>query len=142
MIAKGAGTSSRELTHADYRRLADLRYLLRQFLAFSESAAEATGLPSHQHQALLAIKGFPDDTEVTVGALADRLGIKHNSAVGLIDRLAKAGLVRRERDANDRRRVSVALTPKAERLLARLTRVHRDQLKRLAPTFRRLLEEL
>lgn len=62
MIAKGAGTSSRELTHADYRRLADLRYLLRQFLAFSESAAEATGLPSHQHQALLAIKGFPDDT--------------------------------------------------------------------------------
>lgn len=142
MIAKGTRPSPRELTHADYRRLSDLRYLLRQFLTFSESAAEAAGLPPHQHQALLAIKGFPDGTEVTVGALAERLGIKHNSAVGLIDRLAKAGFVRRERDASDRRRVSVALTAKAERLLASLTRIHRDQLKRIAPTLRSILEEL
>ena len=142
MIAKATRPSPRELTHADYRRLSDLRYLLRQFLTFSESAAEAAGLPPHQHQALLAIKGFPDGTEVTVGALADRLGIKHNSAVGLVDRLAKAGFVRRERDASDRRRVSVALTAKAERLLASLTRVHRDQLKRIAPTLRSILEEL
>lgn len=142
MTGKSTEESPRPLTDADYRRLAEFRYLLQRFLSFSESAAEETGLTPQHHQALLALKGFPDNETVTVGTLAERLGVKHHSSVGLIDRLAASGLVRRHCGDGDRRRVSITLTPKAERLLAHLTRAHRDELKRLAPTLRRILKEL
>jgi DNA-binding MarR family transcriptional regulator len=136
---------ARPLAGADYRRLAEFRYLLRRFFAFSETAAEQSGVTAQRHQALLAIKGFPDGGErdgVDVGALAERLGIRHHSAVGLIDRLAANGLVKRRRGENDRRRVLIALTPKAEALLARLTRAHRDELRQIAPILRRILKDL
>jgi DNA-binding MarR family transcriptional regulator len=133
----------KRLADADYRRLAEFRYLLRQFLAFSETAAERTGLTAQQHQALLAIKGFSDDGDaIAIGTLAERLAIRHHSAVGLVDRLVTASLVRRHRNEGDRRQVLIALTPKAEAMLARLTMVHRDELKRLAPTLRRILQRI
>src|SRR5215469_11314344 len=75
------------LALADYERLAEFRYLLRRFLIFSESAAVAAGLTAQQHQALLAIKGAGSMADLTTGALAERLGIRHHSAVGLVDRL-------------------------------------------------------
>ncbi|HEY2034092.1 MAG TPA: hypothetical protein VGH02_10445, partial [Rhizomicrobium sp.] len=50
--------SPRKLTPADYRALAEFRFLLRRFMAFSEEAARAAGLAPQQHQALLAIKGL------------------------------------------------------------------------------------
>jgi DNA-binding MarR family transcriptional regulator len=143
--SKGA-SRPRPLTDADYERLAEFRYLLRHFLAFSEAAAEETGLTPQQHQALLAIKGFPETSRtaagVAVGELAERLGIRHHSAVGLVDRLAAKGLVQRHGGTKDRRRVLLTLTPKAERLLAGLTLAHRDELKRLAPLLRRILKQL
>ncbi|HUZ75173.1 MAG TPA: MarR family transcriptional regulator [Stellaceae bacterium] len=127
------------LTKADYERLAELRYLLRRFLIFSEDAAAAAGLTAQQHQALLAIKGFAGRGTVTTGALAERLGIRHHSAVGLIDRLGAKGLIRRRTGAEDRRQVFLELTPRAESLLARLSMAHRNELERLAPLLRTLL---
>ena len=127
------------LSQADYRRLAEFRHLLRRFLMFSESAAEAAGLTAQQHQALLAIQGFADEEPVATGTLADRLGIRHHSAVGLVDRLAAQALVRRRSATADRRRVLLELTPKAERLLAGLSAAHRDELERLAPLLKTLL---
>ena len=123
----------------DYERLAEFRYLLRRFLIFSESAAVAAGLTAQQHQALLAIKGARRGKDLTTGALAERLGIRHNSAVGLVDRLEKKGLVRRKPGSDDRRQVLLRLTRKAERELARLSLAHRNELQRLAPTLRMLL---
>ena len=79
----------------EYRTLSEFRYLIRRFLEFSQIAAAAAGLTSRQHQALLAIKGFPRDGEPTVGELAERLRIRHHSMVELVDRLGAAGLVRR-----------------------------------------------
>jgi DNA-binding MarR family transcriptional regulator len=128
----------RRLTQADYRRLAEFRYHLRRFLAFSEQAAGAAGLAPQQHQALLAIKGF-SASAMTAGALAQRLGIKHHSAVGLIDRLVANGLAVRRPGADDRRQVLIALTPKAEGVLAKLSLAHRDELERLAPLLKGVL---
>lgn len=130
----------RPLTDADYERLAEFRYLLRRFLIFSEDAAEETGLTAQQHQALLAIKGFGGKTPMTVGDVADRLGIRHHSAVGLIDRLLAKSLVKRRHGLEDRRQVLLTLTPKAEALLARLSAAHRDELRRLAPLLQTLLK--
>ncbi|HLH89969.1 MAG TPA: MarR family transcriptional regulator [Xanthobacteraceae bacterium] len=127
------------LRPADYRRLAEFRYLLRQFLMFSEEAAERAGLTAQQHQALLAIKGSGAAQPLTVGELAGRLGIKHHSAVGLADRLLAKSLVRRRAGLRDRRQVMLRLTPRAERLLARLSAAHRAELERLAPLLQELL---
>lgn len=139
MTARRAKPAKRALSKADYERLAAFRYLLRRFLDFSEDAAAQTGLTVQQHQALLAIKGFPGRDEVGTGELAGRLGIRHHSAVGLIDRLASKSLVNRRSGADDRRQVRISLTRKAENLLAKLSAAHRDELERLAPLLRTLL---
>lgn len=139
MKAARSRIGKRHLSKTDYERLAEFRYLLRRFLVFSEGAAEQSGLTAQQHQALLAIKGFPGRDSVTIGELAERLCIRHHSAVGLIDRLVSNALVKRRTDADDRRQVLISLTPKAEALLAKLSATHRDELKRLAPLLQVLL---
>jgi len=130
------------LSAADYATLSEFRHVLRQLAAFREEGPAAAGLPAQQHQALLAIKGAPVGLPVTVGALAERLGIRHHSAVGLVDRLAKRALVRRRADPTDRRHVRVELTNGADALLAGLSLAHRDELRRLAPLLRTLLKQL
>lgn len=128
-----------ELSQADYERLAEFRYLIRRFLIFSEKAAEQAGVSAQQHQALLAIKGFGGGRSVNTGALAERLGLHHHSVVGLVDRLESRALIERRRSPDDRRQVLLDLTPKAERLLARLSAAHRNELKGLAPILQALL---
>ena len=64
---------SKQLDKAQYEALAAFRYALRKFLRFSESAAQAAGITPQQHQALLAIKGFPGRDQVTVGELHVRV---------------------------------------------------------------------
>jgi DNA-binding MarR family transcriptional regulator len=121
-------------------RLAEFRHLLRQFLVFSERAAGRAGLTAQQHQALLAIKGYQAKAAATVGHLAARLAIRHHSAVGLVDRLVAKALVRRRSGVVDRRQIRLELTPKAESRLARLSVAHRNELERLAPLLRVLLD--
>jgi len=135
-----AGAGRRSLAKGDYETLAEFRYVLRQFGAFSEAAARRAGLTAQQHQALLAIKGFPGREAVTIGELAERLSLKHHSAVGLVDRLSARDLIQRRHDEADRRRVMIALTAQAEALLLELTLAHRDELRRLAPLLRNLLQ--
>jgi DNA-binding MarR family transcriptional regulator len=127
------------LSQLDYERLAEFRYHLRRFLQFSERAAAQRGLSPQQHQALLAIKGMSRG-KVTIGDLAHRLGIRHNTAVELIDRLIANGLVERRQNSNDRRQVLVELTRRAERILAQMSLAHHDELSKLAPLLRELLE--
>jgi DNA-binding MarR family transcriptional regulator len=128
------------LTGSDYERLAEFRYLLRRFLVFSETAAGEAGLTAQQHQALLAIKGFGGGQQVNTGELAERLGIRPHSAVGLVDRLALKKLVSRRNGPDDRRQVLITLTPKAETILAALSVAHRRELERLTPLLRILLD--
>jgi DNA-binding MarR family transcriptional regulator len=123
----------------DYRRLSEFRYLIRRFLEFSEAAAARAGLTPRQHQALLAIKGA-QDSPATIGYLAERLRIRHHSAVELVDRLAEAGLIERWRDPQDRRRVCLRLTKAAEAKLAKLSASHLQELARLRPTLLELLD--
>lgn len=126
----------------EYEALADFRYTLRQFLHFSEQAAEQAGLAPQQHQALLAIMGFPGREQVTIGELAERLQIRHHSAVGLVDRLVAQGLAARQHSDNDRRQVYVALSEHGLVLLAQLSAAHREELRRLGPQLRKLLEQI
>jgi DNA-binding MarR family transcriptional regulator len=133
--------SSRALRKADYETLATFRYLLRRFIHFSEEAAKAIDITPQQHQALLAIKGFPQRDHVTIGELAERLQLRHHSVVGLVDRLEKEKLVLRK-EGRDRREVLVELTERGERVLADLSHIHRAELKKLGPKLKFLLQSL
>jgi len=124
---------TKQLSKSQYEMLAAFRYALRQFLHFSEEASHAAGITPQQHQALLAVKGFPGRDCVTVGELAERLQLRHHSAVGLVDRLVAERLMARSPSARDRRQVYVQLTLRGENVLGRLSSAHNEQLKRIAP---------
>jgi DNA-binding MarR family transcriptional regulator len=131
-----------KLSKAQYESLAAFRYALRQFLRFSEDAAKRAGLTPQQHQALLAIKGFPGRDWVTVGELAERLQLRHHSTVELVDRLADLKFVARAASQADRRHVHVQLTARGEHVLDTLSSAHERQLRRMGPQLNSLLKRL
>jgi DNA-binding MarR family transcriptional regulator len=124
----------------DYTALADFRYEIRRFLNFSEIVARAAGIEPQQHQALLAIKGRPLGRETTVGVLAERLQIRHHSTVELSRRLEAHDWIRRSRNGADRREVQLVVTPRGERLLAKLSLSHRKELRTAEPRLIRALQ--
>lgn len=121
------------LRDSEYRALADFRYQLRQFLAFSEDMARGVGLEPRHHQLLLALRGLPPGTLPTVGSVAERLLLRHHTVVGLVDRLQRRGLIRRVRAPEDRRQVRLVITARGEDILHGLSIAHRDELATLGP---------
>jgi|SRR5579862_1362483 len=135
-------TDQARIKQSDYRALAEFRHQMRCFLRFSEKAAREAGLEPQQHQLMLAIKGRPENVGAHIGYLAERLQIQHHSAVELVDRLSRKGLITRVRDSNDRRQVHVQLTPRGERILAELTVHTRAELRSAAPALVSILRKL
>jgi DNA-binding MarR family transcriptional regulator len=135
-------TQTTKVDQTEYEALAEFRYSLRQFLRFSEEAAQNAGLTPQQHQALLAIKGFPGGRSITVGELAERLQIRHHSTVGLVDRLVLKNFVARKHDGTDRRQVYLALTERGCHMLEKLSAAHKEQLRRVGPRIESLLKRL
>jgi DNA-binding MarR family transcriptional regulator len=131
--------NARSLSDKDYAALADFRYAMRRFMAFSEAKAGEVGLTPQQHQALLAIKAAPAGM-ATIGFVAERLVLKPHSATGLIDRLEALELVTRSISPEDRRRALLALTARAEAVLSELTVAHRDEIQRLGPVLQQVLD--
>lgn len=127
---------------AQYESLADMRFALRAFLRFSQGAAREAGLTVQQHQALLVLKGFPNRDFVFISELAERLQVRHHSAVGLVDRLVRRQLLRRRSSATDRRRVELHLTRRGERMIERLSVIHLRELRQFGPSLQRLLGSL
>jgi DNA-binding MarR family transcriptional regulator len=136
------GPSTQSVTLADYRALAEVRYCIRCFLDFSETAARAAGIEPRQHQLLLVLKGLGPDGKPTIAAVAERLRIAHNSAVELTKRSARSGLIVRRTSRTDRREASLVITARGERLLRSLSLAHRDELRLASPTLVRALRAL
>ena len=124
----------------DYEALAQFRFELRKFQAFSTGAAVQAGLTPQQHQALLTIRGFSTPGPLSVGELADFLFIQHHTAVGLVDRMAKLELIGRSIDETDGRRVLLNLTTEGERRLRKLSKIHQDELAAIGPALARIVE--
>lgn len=133
--------AAKNLTDRDYVSLADFRYALRCFLEFSEIAAAGQGLTPQQHQALLVLRASPPGVS-NIGRLAERLRIRHNSAVELANRLENCGLIRRQPSQADRRTVMLKLTAKGMRKLEELTIAHRNELRQLRPEILGMLHSI
>jgi DNA-binding MarR family transcriptional regulator len=129
------------LTDADYLALAEFRFSLRQFQAFSEQKAEECGLTPQQHQALLVIRAAPAGT-ATIGYVAERLILKPHSATGLVNRLVALDLVQRGRSHGDKRQAVLALTDAGHETLAALSATHREEIRRLGPLLIGLLAKV
>lgn len=131
-----------DLEDADYRRLLQFRTDLRRFLHWSEEQAEKAGLTAAQHQLLLAVRGHDGARGPTIGDVAGYLMLRHHSAVGLVDRAVKAGMVERQEDAGDRRVVRLRLTPQGLGTLQRLSALHLEEIQRLAPRIQEISQGL
>jgi len=123
----------RDLEDSDYRRLLQFRTDLRRFLHWSEEQAEKAGLTPAQHQLLLAVRGHDGDQGPTIGDVACYLMLRHHSAVGLVDRAVKAGMIERHEDPGDSRVVRLRLTPLGLGTLQRLSALHLEEIQRLTP---------
>lgn len=131
-------TDSDRLLHT----LADFRFELRRFLQFSESAAVEAGLQPQQHQLLLQVAGAGEGVSVTIAYAAQRLGLKHNSTVELVDRSEREDLIERTADRDDRRRAILRLTRKGRQVLQRLSGKHARELNEMAPRLVRALRRV
>ena len=130
------------LTTRDYAQLAAFRHALRGFLRFSEAAAADAGLTTQHYQAMLILRACPEGGSVTINDLAQQLIIKHNSAVGLVDRLVREKLIVRERASGDRRKVELRLTGRGRQVLAKLAAMHAEELQRVGPVLKRFFAQL
>ena len=138
-VPKGRGGQKAQAV--DYTALAQFRYQLRVFLAFSEKAAGRHGLTPQQHQALLGIKAFVDPGPATVSDVARFLLVRHHSAVELVKRMEKRGLIKRAADPEDARRVHLRLTSKGEQKLQAVSKMNVGELRRAtSPAMARLLK--
>jgi DNA-binding MarR family transcriptional regulator len=130
------------LHDADYRRLLEFRTGIRQFLHWSEQQAEAVGVTPAQHQLMLAIRGHAGPESPTIGDVAAALVLRHNSAVGLVDRAVEAGLVVRRVDEHDSRVVRLRLSAVGTRRIQQLSHAHLEELRRLVPRMSSLWSDL
>lgn len=135
-------TSATGLSSPQYMAIAAFRFELRRFLAFSEAAAMAAGLPPQQHQALLAIAGHAGAEAPSVGTISEQLLIAPNSAAELISRMVDSALVIKTTSFQDRRRMELTLTDKALVLLDQLTGVHLKELRILEPALKQVLSRM
>lgn len=116
------------------KSLAEFRFQLRKFLNFSETASERAGIPTQQYQLMQVIASVPEGQQPSISHLAERMVLRHNSTVELVDRAERAGLVRRQHDDRDLRRSLVYLTPHGTAILNRLVTEHLEELgSRCAP---------
>ena len=133
---------SGEIRTEQYRALAELRHQIREFLSEGDRAARAVGLEPQQYLLLLMIRGLAEGQAATIRTLAERLTLKHHSAVELVDRLEGNGLVRRARARDDRRNVIVSLLPRGERMLEEVARQRFDELRSNGHELVRAIERL
>jgi len=122
--------------------LAEFRYRLRRFLGFSEMAAEASGISAQQYQLLQVVAAGEDEGGCSISYLAERLLLRHNSAVELVDRAERSALVRRVADERDHRRSLVEITDRGGKILARLIEAHLIEMEKEGPEMVRAIERL
>ncbi|KAA2262946.1 MarR family transcriptional regulator [Solihabitans fulvus] len=85
---------------------------------FHARIAEQMGLSGTDHKCLDLAMRSPEP--LTAGQIAERSGLSTGAVTGVIDRLERAGFVRRVRDPHDRRKVLVEVAKFDEKKYAHL----------------------
>ncbi len=104
---------------SDYQALAEFRYQMRRLPALQRAGRPRTPASSRNSiNSCWPSKAIPDGEEPRIAYLAERLQIQHHSAVELVDRMEKKGLItsdpRRKRPARGPRAAHGAGRPRAD----------------------------
>jgi DNA-binding MarR family transcriptional regulator len=142
----------RETTLSSLELAEELRPALLRLARNLRKETEALGVTSHQVTLLWLVRSRPG---LSLRELAEEEGISAPSLSGHVDRLETAGLLRRVRSSDDRRRVGLELTREGRTLLKRvrtrrttwlaerlalLSGDEREQIERALPALYALLE--
>jgi DNA-binding MarR family transcriptional regulator len=132
-VRRRDGSSSvRPMAVSEAIQVATFRSALRSFLRSSEQIARENGLTPQRHLLLLMIKGSPDGSESsTVTQLVERLELAQSTVTELVRRAEDVGLIEREGSETDGRVAHLRLTKEGERRLARVSRAHAGERRRL-----------
>jgi DNA-binding MarR family transcriptional regulator len=87
------------------RRISTVTVVMHQLIA------EKLGLGPSDHKSLDLARTGASDEPITAGRLAELTGLTTGAITGILDRLERAGFIRREKDPNDRRQVRVRIVP-------------------------------
>ncbi|HEY6350313.1 MAG TPA: MarR family winged helix-turn-helix transcriptional regulator [Candidatus Angelobacter sp.] len=136
------GKPPKPLNDAEYMALAEFRYQIRKYLRFMEEKARGAGHNPQQYQLILAIKGLPRGLRPTIGVLAERMQLNHNSMVELVDRCERRGLLQRSRSGSDRRQVELLVTPEGDGFLRMLASAGKQELRATGPILARAIQHL
>jgi DNA-binding MarR family transcriptional regulator len=103
-----------------------------QGVIFGQTVANVAGISGSDLECLdfLNLEG-----RVTAGRLAEVTGLTTGAITGVVDRLEKAGLVRRERDETDRRKVFIATVPENVGQIARFYVPMQASMQKLWSTY-------
>jgi DNA-binding MarR family transcriptional regulator len=109
--------------------------LAREFstrvILFHEAIAENVGLHVTDVKALLMLAAAP----MAPTQLAERLGLTGAAVTALVDRLLAAGFATRERDEEDRRRVTVRAVPAHIRKIERLYDAYSAEIAKILASY-------
>ena len=94
-----------------------MRRASAQGVLYGQAVADMTGMSGSDIDCMdfLNLEG-----RMTAGRLAELTGLTTGAITGVIDRLEKAGFVRRERDEADRRKVFIVVVPESAAQIGRL----------------------
>lgn len=108
-------------TMEDYASAAALREALRLFMRRSEIVTRTNGVTAQTYQLLLMIKtGRNGDGRAGLAELEERLQLRKSTVTELVQRSEARGLVRRELDRKRRGAISIGVTAKGERRVAKV----------------------
>lgn len=138
-MARGRNAPAR-LSDKDYVALAEFRHQIRRFLAARAKAARRAGIDPQQYQVLLVLKAYEKNRPASIREIAEAMLLRHHSAVELVNRMAGHRFVRRRRNQEDRRVVTVEILPKGEAVLRSLAISNREELTGLGRDLLRALQ--
>lgn len=79
----------------------------------------------------VALQWVSDQTEITIGMIAEKMHLAHSTTSDMIDRLEKLGFVERKKDEKDRRVVRVYIMRNGERVIQEVIEKRRTYLEEL-----------
>jgi DNA-binding MarR family transcriptional regulator len=88
-------------------------YLYTESRRITKDMASSYGLTGPQLTILKLLESFPD---LSLSTLSERIRAQNSTVTGIVDRMEREGLVRRERSRTDRRVVHLRLSDKGARL--------------------------
>lgn len=118
----------------EVRAVRDVQCSIIRFVRRREQTIRAEGLEPLQYEFLMLVEPFHQQArKPNISRVATELGMHHHSAVELVNRLIKRGLLRKDRDKRDKRHALLQATARGKRLLRQAILTEYAEMREFAP---------